>query len=448
MRVRFWGTRGSIPTPGPTTLRYGGNTACVEVRAADGTLVVLDCGTGAHRLGRALLAANPRPLHGHLLLGHTHWDHIQGFPFFAPLFVPEHVWEIYAPGGHRGQIEASLAGQMAYEYFPITLPTLNATVRLHDLTEGVFEVGSIRVTAQYLNHPALTLGYRLEADGATLVYATDHEPHALHPLRARPGTVPVHQEDQRHIRFLAGADLLIHDAQYTLPEFPAKEGWGHTPMERAVDYALLAQAQQLALFHHDPERPDEALDRLCARAQARAATAGSALQVCAAAEGQTIEVPQGPPHRRPAVGPAASALLALAPRGASTVLLVDDDPEMVLVLEPELHAEGVRVLTATTGEAALRLARQAHPTLILLDLSLPDIDGLTVCRVLRADPDPHLRQVPIVMLTGVKLRETDLAEAFRAGATDYLTKPVKPNLVRSRVRAWLLRTATVSTTTG
>ena len=152
MRVRFWGTRGSIPTPGPTTLRYGGNTACVEVCAADGTLVVLDCGTGAYGLGRALLAANPRPLHGHLLIGHTHWDHIQGFPFFAPLFVPENVWEIYAPGGHGGQIEASLAGQMAYEYCPITLTTLNAKVRLHDLTEGVFEVGSVRVTTQYLNH--------------------------------------------------------------------------------------------------------------------------------------------------------------------------------------------------------------------------------------------------------------------------------------------------------
>jgi DNA-binding response OmpR family regulator len=143
------------------------------------------------------------------------------------------------------------------------------------------------------------------------------------------------------------------------------------------------------------------------------------------------------------VGPAASALLALAPRGASTVLIVDDDPEMVLVLETELHAEGVRVLKATTGEAALRLARQEHPTLILLDLYLPGIDGLAVCRILRAEPGPHLRNVPIVMLTGVKLHETDLAEAFMAGATDYLTKPVKPTLVRSRVRAWLLRTATV-----
>ena len=400
MRVRFWGTRGSIPTPGPTTLRYGGNTSCVEVRAADGTLVVLDCGTGAHGLGRALVSGTPSPLHGHLLIGHTHWDHIQGFPFFAPLFVPANVWEIYAPGGHGGQIEASLAGQMAYEYFPIRLTTLAATVRLHDLTEGVFEIGSVRVTTQYLHHPSLTLGYRLEADGATLVYATDHEPHALHPLRALPGTVPVHQEDQRHIRFLEGADLLIHDAQYTLNEFPAKEGWGHTPMERDVDYAVLAQANQLALFHHDPDRSDAAVDRLCARARDRVASTGSALQVFAAAEGQVLALPQGPPRQRPSVVPAASALRALAPRGASTVLIVDDDPEMVRGLETELHAEGVRVLQATHGEAALRLARHAHPTLILLDLSLPGIDGLAVCRILRADPDPHLRTVHIGLTGG------------------------------------------------
>jgi CheY-like chemotaxis protein len=199
----------------------------------------------------------------------------------------------------------------------------------------------------------------------------------------------------------------------------------------------------LALFHHDPDRSDEAVDRLCARARDRAATTGSALQVFAAAEGQAIELPQGQPRRRPSVVPAASALLALAPRGASTVLIVDDDPDMRLVLETELHAEGVHVLKATTGEAALRLARQAHPTLILLDMYLPGIDGLAVCRILRAEPDPHLRNVSIVMLTGVKLQERDLVEAFMAGATDYLTKPVKPTLVRSRVRAWLLRTATV-----
>jgi len=441
MRVRFWGTRGSLPKPGQTVLRYGGNTSCVEVRASDGTLVVLDCGTGAHECGRALVTASHSPTHGHLLITHTHWDHIQGFPFFAPLFVPGNLWEIYAPGGRRGQIEASLAGQMAYEYFPITLEALSAEVRLHDLTEGVFDLGSIRVTAQYLNHPALTLGYRLEADGATLVYATDYEPYALLPRQAPPGTTPVHHGDRRHIRFLDGADLIIHDAQYTLDEFPAKAGWGHAPLERVVDYAMLARAKQLALFHHDPTRHDEAVDHLCELASARVAAGEGTLQVFAAAEGQSLELAPGPIRPRPAIAPAASALRSLSPLEASSVLIVDDDSDMICILETALRAEGVRVLTATSGEAALTCAHQERPSLILLDMHLPGLDGLAVCRALRAEPDPRLCDVPIVMLTGVMLHEADLVEAFAAGATDYLTKPVKPTLVRSRVRTWLQRTS-------
>ncbi|MEN8184419.1 MAG: MBL fold metallo-hydrolase, partial [Myxococcota bacterium] len=224
MRIRFWGTRGSVPRPGPTTLRYGGNTSCVEVRAADGTLVVLDCGTGAFSLGRELIASREPQLGGHLLIGHTHWDHIQGFPFFEPLFVPGSRWEIYSAGGGEREIAEVLAGQMTYEYSPITIEAFDAQLKIHNLREGTFDLGSIRVTAQYLNHPALTLGFRLEVDGACLVYAADHEPHSLHPLDAPPGTAPVHHEDRRHIRFLEGADLVIHDAQYLLEEFPEKAG--------------------------------------------------------------------------------------------------------------------------------------------------------------------------------------------------------------------------------
>jgi phosphoribosyl 1,2-cyclic phosphodiesterase len=376
MRVRFWGTRGSIPKPGQTTLRYGGNTCCVEVRASDGTLIVLDCGTGSHELGGELVSASSNPTHGHLLISHTHWDHIQGFPFFAPLFVPDNVWEIYAPSGRGHQLEASLAGQMSYEYFPITLEALNADVRLHDLKEGIVDLGSVRVTTQYMNHPGLTLGYRLEADGATVVYATDYEPHSLYPLETLPGTTPVHHEDRRHIRFLAGADLIIHDAQYTLDDFPAKKGWGHAPMERVVDYAILAGAKQLALFHHDPSHHDEMVDQTCEAARARVAAGKSTLQVFAAAEGQVVQLSQEPGRPRPPIAPPESALLSLAPRGISTVLIVDDDPDMVLLLEATLQAEGVRVLTAPDGESALTLARQEHPTLILLDMNLPGLDGL------------------------------------------------------------------------
>src|SRR5918998_887006 len=165
MRVRFWGTRGSIATPAPTTLRYGGNTACVEVRTDDGTLIVLDCGTGARELGKALMASGERPIRGHLFISHTHWDHIQGFPFFTPLFVPGNEWHIYAPGGLGQELATTLAGQMQYTYFPVAL------------------------------------GYRLEVGGSTLVYATDHEPHEACPASERGSerVEPVHGEDRRHV---------------------------------------------------------------------------------------------------------------------------------------------------------------------------------------------------------------------------------------------------------
>lgn len=440
MRVRFWGTRGSIPKPGKTTLRYGGNTSCVEVLADDGTRVVLDCGTGARELGNHLISAGDAS-HGYLLIGHTHWDHIQGFPFFSPLFMPDNVWEIYAPGGRARQIEASLAGQMSYEYFPITLDAMQADVRLRDLTEGYFELGSIRVTTHYLNHPAVTLGYRLEVDGAILVYATDYEPHSLYPLNAAPASSPIHHEDRRHLRFIEGADLLIHDAQYVLAEFPDKAGWGHSPMERTVDYAMLAQVGQLALFHHDPDRHDEAVDQICEQAKQRVATTDSSLKIIAAAEGQCIELSPTSASSHPPLASGPSALLFAAPRSASTVLLVDDDPTMLALLKSTLQAEEIQILTAVDGESVVPLVLQEPPNLIILDMDLPGMDGLTVCKTIRQQSDPRLRDIPIVMLSGVMLEETDLVDAFSAGATDYLSKPFKPTLLRSRVRTWLTRAA-------
>jgi CheY-like chemotaxis protein len=221
-------------------------------------------------------------------------------------------------------------------------------------------------------------------------------------------------------------------------------------MERAVDYAMLAQVKQLALFHHDPDRHDEAVDQLCERARARVATGDAALEIFAAAEGQIIELSQGTsysrtPYSRTPLMPEVSALLSQSPTEPHSVMIVDDDPLMVHLLQATLRAEGVSILTATDGEAALRLARQEHPSLILLDMILPGIDGLGVCQALRAETDPRLCDVPIVMLTGEKLQETDLATAFAAGVTDYLTKPIKPTLLRTRVRAWLLRTSTAYT---
>ncbi len=447
MRVRFWGTRGSLAKPGPTTLHYGGNTSCVEVRTADGTLIILDCGTGAHGLGQVLVAEGPQPVHGHLLITHTHWDHIQGFPFFAPLFVPSNVWNIYAPGGLGKRLEETLAGQMEYAYFPVTLGQLGATIRYHDLVEGRFDVGGAQVTARYLNHPGLTLGYRVQAGGAVVVYATDHEPHAKpQPQESSESymdlhLMPVHREDQGHIAFLRGADLVIHDAQYTAAEYSQKVGWGHSSMEYAIDVALAAGVRQLALFHHDPTHDDDTLDRLVEVCRQRVAACQGALTVFAAAEGLTIELPESDglaAARDDRIGSASIEELSELSVGGTTVLVVDDEPDIVGLLRETLAPEGYRLLMAHNGEAALRLARSERPSLILLDWRMPGQDGLDVCRALRNDPDPELRRVPVVLLTA-QIGDENISAGFSAGVTDYLTKPFRPAHVRSRVRGWLLR---------
>ena len=433
MDIRFWGTRGSFAKPGRTTLRHGGNTSCVEVRGDDDTLIVLDCGTGAHGLGQALLSAGPR-CDGHLMITHTHWDHIQGFPFFAPLFVPGNTWDIYAPGALGRQLERTLAGQMEYNYFPITLAQLPAAIRFHDIAEGEFAIGEMHVTTQYLNHPALTLGYRLQSRGNAVVYSVDHEPHAPNPAARAEGEPPRHKEDQRHIDFLADADLVIHDSQYTIAEYPQKTGWGHTPVEWAVDYAVAARAKRLALTHHDPLRDDEAVDRVVEMCRRRASAAGSGLEVFAAAEGQELRFIE-----RDAKTPAAACAPEPATKvGPHTILVADDDPTIVRLLRLTLEQEGFRVVTASDGEAALRLARLEHPDLILLDWLMPSADGMEVTRRLRNEPDPALHNVPVVLITAQSGPE-NTAAGFAGGVTDYLTKPFRPAHVRARVQAWLLR---------
>ena len=301
----------------------------------------------------------------------------------------------------------------------------------------------VGVTARYLNHPGLALGYRLEAGGATVVYATDHEPHSRHHPSAE-SSVPaawVHQEDQRHVEFLADADLVIHDAQYTLEEYPQKMGWGHSPAELVVDFALAARVKRLALFHHDPLRTDEALDRLVAACRRRVAASGGGLDVFAAAEAQVIELAMDTPVAAGVAGPAPT--LTPAPgrgetSGAKTILIVDDDPDIIRLLTVALQREGFRLLSASDGESALAVARAGRPDLVLLDWNMPGRNGLEVCRALRADPDLRLRQVPVVLLTAQSEAE-DAAAGFAAGVTDYVTKPFKPSHIRSRVHAWLLR---------
>lgn len=438
MNVKFFGTRGSLAKPGFTTLRYGGNTSCVEVRTDDGTLIILDCGTGAHGLGQALVAGGP--VQGNLLITHTHWDHIQGFPFFTPLFIPGNQWNVYAPRGLGSRLEDVLAGQMEYTYFPVTIQQLGATMAYHDLIEGDFNLGNVCVHARYMNHPAPTLGYRLEVGGVVMVYAADHEPHSQHVHELT--SLPVHREDLRHIEFLSGADLVIHDAQYTADEYPEKVGWGHTSMEKAVEFAMAAGVKRLAIYHHDPLRDDDTLARLIDEHRQFVAAHGSDLDVFAATEGQTIELPE-----QEVVAPNASRSCSLAQTDLTetlqpietTVLIVVDEPDIVRQVDAALRLKGFRILTAYDGQSALDIARAERPDLILTDWEMPVCNGLDMCRALRVDKDPKLRSVPVILITGYRIQAEDIAVAFGAGITDYLVKPFSLQNLRSRVEAWLLR---------
>jgi CheY-like chemotaxis protein/phosphoribosyl 1,2-cyclic phosphodiesterase len=435
MKVRFWGTRGSLAKPGPATLRFGGNTSCVEVAADDGTLIILDAGTGLHDLGQELMRTG-RTNRGSILISHTHWDHIQGFPFFVPLFVPGTEWDIYAPRGVGHDVAATLAGQMQYRYFPVNLEQLGATIRYHDLVEGEFAIGPVHVKAQYMNHPAVALGYRLEVGGASLVYATDHEPNTTAPHETPPafGAVDssVHAEDAAHVRFLAGADLAIHDSQYTEEEYPKKVGWGHSPVERVVDYALMAGVKRLALFHHDPLRNDDQVATLVERCRVRAA---GAIEVFGAAEGETIQLAESGEAR--VLNIASTAHRPHVDSGRS-ILVVDDDPMIVTLLKDLLTHEGYRVLEAPDGKAAVEMVGAEHPDLVLLDWNLPGMSGIEVCREIRRHADERIQTTPVVMLTAMSSAE-DTREGFAAGASDFLTKPFTPAHLRSRVASWLLR---------
>ena len=289
MRVRFWGTRGSIATPGPDTVHFGGNTSCVEVTTNDGRHLILDCGTGARRLAGDLMSRDENPLSVNILVGHTHWDHIQGFPFFSPLFVPGNSVGIYGPEGGRRSLHNVLAGQMEFTYFPVELNQLPAEITYNELSEGIHTIGGMRIAAQYLNHPAMTLGYRLEGDGVVVVYLVDHEPFSdrLWRADAEPGHIAsiLHDGDRRHANFMAGADLVIHDAQYSPEEYPAKKTWGHSTYDYAVRVSAAAGVRCLALTHHDPDHNDQFVTEIEDRARSLAAQCGTGLDVFCAYEG-------------------------------------------------------------------------------------------------------------------------------------------------------------------
>lgn len=288
LSLRFWGTRGSIPSPGLSTARYGGNTPCIELRTGDGRLVILDAGTGIRELGRSLVErSNGDAITGDIFLTHAHWDHIQGLPFFAPIFRKGNHFTIWGSRSLPTSIDRVVRDQMSPVVFPVSFEELQARIDFQELSEERRAGCGFHVSAIQVRHPGGALGYRFtdsEDESRALVYVSDNE---LSPL-AKYDDGP--EWRQRLVEFTRGAAVLVHDTMYTADEYPSFVGWGHSTHEDAVALAIEAGVERLVLFHHRPERTDTEVERCVDRCRALVRDRGASLQVIAAAEGMTLDV--------------------------------------------------------------------------------------------------------------------------------------------------------------
>lgn len=271
MKVRFWGVRGSIPSPGPHTMRYGGNTTCIEVRGDDGTLVILDAGTGIFPLAQSLLKS--LPVTANIFITHTHWDHIQGLPFFTPLYIPGNTVRIWGAKDFvsgRG-IEQVMEVQLQYSYFPINEAQVRDGVEYFAANVGEpVTIGGLTITPCMLSHPVVNYGYRIDGDGKSMFFTGDHEPwYNIYQPGEEGFDEFQHMVDLQQQQLdaqIAGIDLLIADSSYTRAEYPAKVGWGHGTVEGHLAWARNIGAKRLLCTHHEPTRSDDALERIFAEA--------------------------------------------------------------------------------------------------------------------------------------------------------------------------------------
>ncbi len=293
MRFQFRGTRGSLSAPGPDTVKYGGNTTCIEVRSDADDLLILDAGTGIRQLGLEL--AKSMPLKCHLFVSHTHWDHIQGLPFFVPMFVPGNELIIYGPPDPLTLtgIEAVLAKQMEYPHFPVRVTELQADISYETLSDGqTVDLGFASITTLLMNHPAMDFGSKIRCDGKTLFFTGDHEPFFN---IYQPGEEDyddyekvVRERNQGIVDFLHGVDVFISDAQYTEEEYRTKQGWGHSTFAQTLALAKEAGVGKVYLTHHDTTRTDDQVDEIYAKLQEEWKDSGVDFDM--AREGELIEV--------------------------------------------------------------------------------------------------------------------------------------------------------------
>lgn len=298
MRIKFWGTRGSIPTPGKTTVRYGGNTPCIELRLSNEKLIILDAGTGIRNLGEALIE-NGESIKTYLLVSHPHWDHIQGFPFFKPAFISGNEITIIGGETERVTLQKMISDQMNKVYFPIQLNELKATLKFQPIKEGQFEIFDAHVETLYLNHPTFAIGYRITHRGRSLVYISDNEPFDRKVAQSIKNVEKIIVDrylrsdgdpNQRIFDFVRNADILIHDATYTPDEYVDRVGWGHSHYLFTINVAAQGNVKRLVLFHHDPAHTDDKVDDILKTCKKEIRNRGYKFDCIAAIEGMQIEI--------------------------------------------------------------------------------------------------------------------------------------------------------------
>jgi phosphoribosyl 1,2-cyclic phosphodiesterase len=293
VKVKLWGTRGSVPSPGPETIRYGGNTSCVGVTLSDGSLLALDAGTGIRNLG---LALPDEPSQLHILLTHLHLDHIQGLVFFAPAFRPQTEIVIWGPASPEASLRDRIARYISAPLSPVEVRELPCDVSFRHTPESEWEIGPARIRAASVSHRGPTLGYRIDDGEDSLAYIPDHEPALGVDLEA------LEDEWISGFGLAQDASLLIHDGQYADAEYPNHLGWGHSSLSHALCFARRTHARHTVLFHHDPLHSDDQLDRLGVEArQSWMAAGGDPEGIELAVEGAELEV------RAPAPSPTAAA---------------------------------------------------------------------------------------------------------------------------------------------
>jgi phosphoribosyl 1,2-cyclic phosphodiesterase/CheY-like chemotaxis protein len=305
-RIKLWGVRGSLPVPGPATNRFGGNTSCVEVRA-DGEIIVLDAGTGIRALGLALeKELGPGTIKLTLLITHTHWDHIQGLPFFPPIYNSKNLIRILGYEGARAGLAAILAGQMETPFFPVGLHELQSHLAIEELKDMEFQIGKVKVEARFANHPGICAAYRLFTSGGSIVYMPDNEPYERLKLQlaAQDGIDGTEArnfaggERAKMVEFLRDCEVAILDSQYTDEEYKGHIGWGHSSLSSTVGLALDANVQRVLLFHHDPSHDDDMIDRMVEQARDLVRRSGKAMVVEGACEGAEVQMSEIRPQRQ------------------------------------------------------------------------------------------------------------------------------------------------------